>query len=105
MCRLFTIIVLAVALLTGSCRETSDIVDNGKNGPVVVAYVSGGQGKPLPDWLSILILGSPVILLGLIIMAVTERIKRRSYRLPVEWTETEPATETTKKEGEKEHET
>ena len=63
------------------------------------------QGKPLPDWLSILILGSPVILLGLIIMTVTERIKRRSYRLPVEWTETEPATETTKKEGEKEHET
>ena len=50
MCRLFTIIVLAAALLTGSCGEISDIVDNGKNGPVVVAYVSGGQGKPLPDF-------------------------------------------------------
>ena len=50
MCRLFTIIVLAVALLMGSCRDSSVIVDNGKNGPVVVAYVSGGQGKPLPDF-------------------------------------------------------
>ena len=50
MCRLFTIIVLAAALLTGSCRDSSVIVDNGKNGPVVVAYVSGGQGKPLPDF-------------------------------------------------------
>ena len=50
MCRLFTIIVLAVALLTGSCRDSSVIVDNGKQGPVVVAYVSGGQGKPLPDF-------------------------------------------------------
>ena len=50
MCRLFTIIVLAVALLMGSCRDSSVIVDNGKQGPVVVAYVSGGQGKPLPDF-------------------------------------------------------
>ena len=50
MYRLFTIIVLAAALFMGSCRDSSDIVDNGKNGPVVVAYVSGGQGKPLPDF-------------------------------------------------------
>ena len=50
MYRLFTTIILAVALLTGSCRGSSDIVDNGKKGPVVVAYVSGGQGKPLPDF-------------------------------------------------------
>jgi len=50
MCRLFTTIVLAAALFMGSCRESSDIVNNGKNGPVVVAYVSGGQGKLLPDF-------------------------------------------------------
>ena len=50
MCRLFTTIILAVALLLGSCRGSSDTVDNGEKGPVVVAYVSGGQGKPLPDF-------------------------------------------------------
>lgn len=50
MCRLFTTIILAVALLLGSCRGSSDTVANGEKGPVVVAYVSGGQGKPLPDF-------------------------------------------------------
>ena len=50
MSRLFTTIILAVALLLGSCRGSSDTVDNGEKGPVVVAYVSGGQGKPLPDF-------------------------------------------------------
>lgn len=50
MCRLLTTIILAVALLLGSCRGSFDTVDNGEKGPVVVAYVSGGQGKPLPDF-------------------------------------------------------
>ncbi|MBP5517414.1 MAG: hypothetical protein J6X91_01960 [Bacteroidales bacterium] len=43
--------VLATALFLGSCGSSSDEVQNtGKTGPVVVAYVSGGQGKPLPDF-------------------------------------------------------
>ena len=37
-----------------------------------------------PDWITILVLGSPVMLLGILIMIVVERIKRRSYRLPTE---------------------
>ncbi len=50
MFRIFIVVVLSAALLMGSCRDSSVIVDNGKQGPVVVAYVSGGQGKPLPDF-------------------------------------------------------
>lgn len=43
--------VLAVALFLGSCSSSSnDVQDTGKRGLVVVAYVSGGQGKPLPDF-------------------------------------------------------
>ena len=44
-----------------------------------------GDTARLPaDWVTILALGSPVMLLVLIGMAVTERIKRRTYRLPGE---------------------
>lgn len=63
------------------------------------------QARPLPDWQSILLLGSPVILLGLIIIIVTERIKKRSYRLPVEQRKIIPdTTEKTRKEDDS-HET
>lgn len=37
-----------------------------------------------PNWQSILLLGSPVLLFGLLVMWVIERIKRRSYLLPGE---------------------
>ena len=35
-----------------------------------------------PDWLNILALGSPVLLLGLFILWVIERFMKRAYRLP-----------------------
>ena len=35
-------------------------------------------------WQNVLLLGSPVLILGLLVMFIIERIKRRSYRLPGE---------------------
>ena len=44
-----------------------------------------GDAARLPaDWVTILVLGSPVMLLVVIAMIITERIKRRTYRLPGE---------------------
>ena len=37
-----------------------------------------------PNWQNVLLLGSPVFLLGLIVIWIIERIRRRSYRLPDE---------------------
>ena len=51
------------------------------------------QASPLPHWQSILLLGSPVILLGLLVMFVIERIKIRSYRLPMSWNDDEETGE------------
>jgi len=51
-----------------------------------------------PDWITILVLGIPVMLLGALVMIVVERFKKRSYRLPTEIkvkaVEKEPAQET-----------
>ena len=47
--------------------------------------LKAGDGAKLPaDWITILALGCPVMLLALLVMAVIERIKRRAYRLPTE---------------------
>ena len=48
------------------------------------ALRAGDTARLPADWVTILALGSPVMLLVLIGMAVTERIKRRTYRLPGE---------------------
>ena len=64
----------------------------------------GDRAQPLPDWQGILLLGSPAILLGLIVMAITERIKKRSYRLPVEREVPEPEEPDEQKEREEKHE-
>ena len=40
------------------------------------------------NWQNVLLLGSPVLLLGLIVLWIIERIKRRSYRLPDEGRQT-----------------
>ncbi len=63
------------------------------------------------DVINILALGIPVLLLGLIVMTVIERFKKRSYRLPTEqkeqkerkkdWPEDEPAEEETRTEENK----
>ena len=37
-----------------------------------------------PDWLNIIIFGSPVLLVGFMVMFVIERVKQRSFRLPGE---------------------
>lgn len=37
-----------------------------------------------PDWVTILTLGAPVMVLGLAVMFIVERIKHRRYRLPTE---------------------
>ncbi len=50
MFRIFIVVVLSAALLFGGCIGSYEAPDNGEKGPVVVAYVSGGQGKPLPDF-------------------------------------------------------
>ena len=68
-------------------RRERRLVVRGRRIPAadaVAALKASDQARPLPDWQSILLLGSPVILLGLIVMAITERIKKRSYRLPAE---------------------
>ena len=36
-------------------------------------------------WQNILLLGSPVLLLGMIYLWIVERFKKRSYRLPIDW--------------------
>ena len=46
----------------------------------------------LPDWQSILLLGIPAVIGGLIIMIVAERIIRRRYRLPSVADAREPET-------------
>ncbi len=57
----------------------------------------------MPDWESILMLGIPVIITGLIIMTVTERIIKRRYRLPsVRDMETENTENKEKEEGKNE---
>ena len=50
MLRLFNVVILSAALLFGGCCGSCDALDNGEKCQVVVAYVSGGQGKPLPDF-------------------------------------------------------
>ena len=58
------------------------------------------RAQMMPDWESILMLGIPVIITGLIIMTVTERIIKRRYRLPsVTDAETENVKNTEKEEG------
>lgn len=37
-----------------------------------------------PDWLNIVVLGSPVVILGFLVMFVIERVKAHAYRLPNE---------------------
>ena len=60
--------------------------------------------KPLADWQSILLLGSPVMLLGLIILTVIGRIRKRYYRLPVEWNDIGREATDTDTEEEEDHE-
>ena len=36
------------------------------------------------DWITILVLGIPLMLLGVLVMIIVERFKKRSYRLPTE---------------------
>ena len=61
------------------------------------------RAQMMPDWESILMLGIPVIITGLIIMTVTERIIKRRYRLPsVTDAETENMKNTEKEEGKNE---
>ena len=36
------------------------------------------------DWITILVLGTPVMLLGILVMIIVERFKKRAYRLPTE---------------------
>ena len=48
------------------------------------ALKAGDTARLPADWVTILVLGSPVMLLVLAVMIVTERIKRRTTRLPGE---------------------
>ena len=45
----------------------------------------GDRAGLMPDWQSVLLLGSPVLLLGMIYLWIVERFKKRSYRLPIDW--------------------
>ena len=61
------------------------------------------RAQMMPDWQSILILGIPAVIAGLIVMTVTEKIIKRRYRLPsVTDTETENGKNTGKEEGKNE---
>ena len=58
------------------------------------------RAQMMPDWQSILMLGIPAVIAGLIIMTVTEKIIKRRYRLPsVTEAETENGKNTEKEEG------
>lgn len=58
------------------------------------------RAQMMPDWQSILMLGIPAVIAGLIIMTVTEKIIKRRYRLPsVTDAETENGKNTGKEEG------
>lgn len=62
------------------------------------------RAQMLPDWQSILLLGIPAVIGGLIIMIVAERIIRRRYRLPSVADAREPETgdDVRKEEGQNE---
>lgn len=66
-------------------RKGRRLMARGKRIPTTEAAVSlkqSDRAQPMPDWQSILMLGVPAVIAGLIIMIVTERIIRRRYRLP-----------------------
>ena len=60
---------------------------------------AGDTAKLPADWVTILALGSPMMLLVLAVMTVTERIKRRTYRLPGERKAREIAAEPGEENG------
>ena len=66
-------------------REERRLMVRGRRIPTTEAagiLKQSDQAQMLPDWQSILMLGVPAAVGGVIIMIVTERIIRRRYRLP-----------------------
>ena len=57
------------------------------------ALQAGDEARLPANWITILLLGSPVMLLVLIGMIIIERIKKRTYRLPTETKERETGTD------------
>ena len=66
------------------------------------ALLGGDTARPPADWVTILALGSPVMLLVLAGMIITERIKRRTTRLPGEGRAREIAAELEEDSGNEE---
>ena len=66
------------------------------------ALRAGDTARPPADWVTILALGSPVMLLVLAGMIITERIKRRTTRLPGEGRAREIAAELEEDSGNEE---
>ena len=73
-------------------------------GDAVEAVKDMDRVRLLPDWQSILFLGSPAILLGLIVILIVERIKKKSYRLPEGQAEPAEAAEQTERKGDESNE-
>ena len=66
------------------------------------ALQAGDTARPPADWVTILALGSPVMLLVLAGMFITERVKRRTTRLPGEGKAREIAAALEEEDGNKE---
>lgn len=88
-------------------RQERRLMARGRRIPTTEAAAvlrQSDRARMMPDWQSILMLGIPAAICGLIIMIVTERIIRRRYRLPSasDDRETENADDGRKEEGKNE---
>ena len=87
-------------------RKERRLLARGKRIPAVEAagiLRQTDRAQMMPDWQSVLMLGIPAALAGLIIMTVTERIIKRRYRLPsMTDTDTGNTENTGKEEGKNE---
>lgn len=88
-------------------RKERRLVVRGRRIPTTEAagiLKESDRAQTLPDWQSILMLGIPAAIAGLMIMIVTERIIRRRYRLPsaADDRETEAGDDGRKEEGKNE---
>ena len=48
------------------------------------AMADAEKVRNLPGWATVMLLGSPVLLIGLVVMGITEMVKKKRYQLPAD---------------------